>query len=457
MKAMTHVHKKSVVIFFAIVALVHLSFMAVNGYCENLRLTPVVRAVQKTSPAVVNITVARIVERGVSPFAQFFKNDPFDMFFEGGPGGPTRKFKALSTGSGVIINGPKGLVLTNAHVLAGGSDIKVRLINGDEFKAEIIGSDADFDLAVLKIKGAKGLPQVQMGDSSDIYIGETVIATGNPFGYTHTVTTGVVSALKRTVKSEDGAFTDFIQTDAAINPGNSGGPLLNILGELIGINTAMQAHAEGIGFAIPINRAKRVVAELLTFGKVSPVWLGLSGQNLDQTSANYFGLHRVHGLLVSEVYRGMPAAQAGLVAGDVILSMNGIEVEDKDAYISLLRAQTHSDDVVLDVLHRGKKEKIKIRPTSLSPQQLGNYAWSKWGIAIGKDSRGNGVLVSAVQKNSPAAKLGLQPGDKIHQIGNRRLMTPQDFLDSFLRYRLNHKILMEVQRGRNFYHVKMNS
>ncbi|SMF37000.1 trypsin-like peptidase domain-containing protein [Desulfovibrio gilichinskyi] len=454
---MKHVHNKLIVTFFAIVALAHLGFITGNGHCENLRLTPVVRAVQKTSPAVVNITVARIVERGVSPFAQFFKNDPFDMFLEGGVGGPTRKFRALSTGSGVIINGPRGLVLTNAHVLAGGSDITVRLINGDEFKAEIIGSDADFDLAVLKIKGANGLPQVQMGDSSDIYIGETVIAIGNPFGYTHTVTTGVVSALKRTVKSEDGAFTDFIQTDAAINPGNSGGPLLNILGELIGINTAMQAHAEGIGFAIPINRAKRVVEELLASGKVSPVWLGLSGQDLDQSSANYFGLARVHGLLVSEVYRGMPAAQAGLASGDVILAVNGIEVEDKDAYISLLRAQTHSDDVVLDVLHRGRKEKIKVRPTSLDPQQLENFAWSKWGIKIGKDSRGNGVLVSAVQKDSPAAKLGLQPGDKIHQIGNRRLKIPQDFLDSFLRYRLNRKVLMEVQRGRNFYHVKLNS
>lgn len=454
---MNLLYRKSVVYFLVITVLVHLVFIAGNGYCDNLRITPVVRAVQKTSPAVVNITVERIVERGVSPFAQFFRNDPFDMFFEGGAGGQTRKFRALSTGSGVIINGPRGLVLTNAHVLAGGSDIKVRLINGNEFKAEIIGSDADFDLAVLKIKKAKNLPQVKMGDSSDIYIGETVIAIGNPFGYTHTVTTGVVSALKRTVKSKDGAFTDFIQTDAAINPGNSGGPLLNILGELIGINTAMQAHAEGIGFAIPINRAKRVVEELLASGKVSPVWLGLSGQDLDQSSANYFGLDRVYGLLVSEVYRGTPAAQAGLVSGDVILAVNGIEVEDKDAYISLLRAQTHSDDVVLDVLHRGGKEKIKVRPKSLDSQQVKKFAWSKWGIATEKDSRGNGVLVSAVQKNSPAAKLGLQAGDKIHQIGNRNIDTQQDFFDSFLRYRLNGKVLMKVQRGKTYYYVKLSS
>ncbi len=423
-----------------------------------MRVTPVVRAVQNTSPAVVNITVTRIVERGVSPFAQLFRGgDPFEQFFDGGSGMQKRKFRSTSTGSGVIINGSKGFVLTNAHVLAGGSEIKVRMINGEEFDAEIIGSDADFDLAVLKIKGARGLPQVKMGDSSDIYIGETVIAIGNPFGYTHTVTTGVVSALKRTVKSNDGSFTDFIQTDAAINPGNSGGPLLNILGELIGINTAMQARAEGIGFAIPINRAKRVVKELLASGKVSPVWLGLSGQDLDQSSANYFGLPRVSGLLVSDIYRGMPAEKAGLTPGDVILSMNGIEIEDKDGYVSILRSQTRGSDVVLEVLHRNKKIKVKVRPESLESQQVKNFAWSKWGIATERDSRGRAMLVSEVKSNSPAATLGLKAGDKIHQVGNRQINSQQDFLDSFLRYRLNGNVLMKIQRGRNYYHVKLKS
>ncbi len=445
--------------FFCVLVVLAVSVLpALSAGSDDLRITPVVRAVQNTSAAVVNITVTRIVERGVSPFAQLFRGgDPFDQFFDGGSGMQKRKFRSTSTGSGVIINGSKGLVLTNAHVLAGGSEIKVRMINGEDFEAEIIGSDADFDLAVLKIKGARGLPQVKMGDSSDIYIGETVIAIGNPFGYTHTVTTGVVSALKRTVKSNDGSFTDFIQTDAAINPGNSGGPLLNIMGELIGINTAMQARAEGIGFAIPINRAKRVVRELLASGKVSPVWLGLSGQDLDQSSANYFGLPRVSGLLVSDIYRGMPAEKAGLAPGDVILSMNGIEIEDKDGYVSILRSQTRGSDVVLEVLHRNKKIKIKVRPESLQPQQVKNFTWSKWGIAVEKDSRGRAMLVSDVKPNSPAAKLGLKPGDKIHQIGNRQINSQQDFLDSFLRYRLNGNVLMKIQRGRNYYHVKLNS
>ncbi|WP_027720266.1 trypsin-like peptidase domain-containing protein [Maridesulfovibrio zosterae] len=423
---------------------------------DSLRVTPVVRAVQRTSSAVVNITVTSIVERGVSPFGQMFGGDSFESFFDGFPV-QKRKYRSESTGSGVIINGRKGLILTNAHVLAGGSDIKVKMINGKEYSADIIGSDADFDLAVLKVRNAKNLPQVAMGDSSDIYIGETVIAIGNPFGYTHTVTTGVVSALKRTVKSKDGSFTDFIQTDAAINPGNSGGPLLNIMGELIGINTAIQARAEGIGFAIPINRAKRVVKELLTSGKVSPVWLGVSGQDLDQSSASYFGLSKVQGLLVSDVYKGTPAYKARLAPGDVILKVNDIEVEDKDSYLGLMRVQTHSEDVALDVLQSGKIRKIKIRPQSLSSQQVQNFAWSRWGMAVAKDSRGQGMLITSVRKGSAAAKLGLQSGDKIHQIGNRRVRSNKDFLDSFLRYRMNNKVMLKVQRGRNFYFVKLNS
>ncbi|MFW5500162.1 MULTISPECIES: trypsin-like peptidase domain-containing protein [unclassified Maridesulfovibrio] len=443
-------------ILFTALLVVTMAQPAFAARDNSLRVTPVVRAVQKTAPAVVNISVTRIVERGVSPFGEMFGGQGFELFFDNFPT-QKRRYRSQSTGSGVIINGRRGLVLTNAHVLSGGSDIKVRMINGEEYPAEIVGSDADFDIAVLKIKGAGNLPQVAMGDSSDIYIGETVIAIGNPFGYTHTVTTGVVSALKRTVKSKEGAYTDFIQTDAAINPGNSGGPLLNIMGDLIGINTAIQARAEGIGFAIPINRAKRVVKELLESGKVSPVWLGLSGQDLDQGSASYFGMSRVYGMLVTDVHKDTPAAYAGLKPGDVILKINGIEVEDKSGYLALLRVQTRSEDVDLEVLHDGKVRNIVVRPQSLESQQVRSQAWSRWGMVVDKDSRGRGMLVSKVRTNSAAARLGLQPGDKIHQIGNHRVDSQKDFLDSFLRYRMNNKVMLKVQRGRNFYYVKLNS
>ena len=169
-----------------------------------------------------------------------------------------------------------------------------------------------------------------MGDSNDIYIGETVIAIGNPFGYSHTVTTGVVSALNRPMKTANGAYGSFIQTDAAINPGNSGGPLLNIQGKLIGINTAIHARAEGIGFAIPVNKAKFVVAELLDTGHVAPIWLGIFGQDIDQPTARYFNLKNLKGMLVSEVYPSTPGAEVGIRPGDIILAVNGRGISNKD-------------------------------------------------------------------------------------------------------------------------------
>ncbi len=422
---------------------------------DNPRMTPVVKAVRQTSPAVVNITVSRIVERGVSPFAQMFPGDPFGRFLEGFPG-MKRRYKSTSAGSGVIINGDKGLVLTNAHVLSGGSDVKVRLSSGKEYEAEIVGSDSDFDLAVLKIANAGRLPEVSMGDSSDIYIGETVVAIGNPFGYNHTVTTGVVSALKRTVRAEQGVYTDFIQTDAAINPGNSGGPLLNIMGELIGINTAIQDRAEGIGFAIPINRARRVVEELLATGTVAPVWLGLGGQDLDQSSASYFGLSKVYGLLVTEVYKNSPAAKAGLEPGDVILSINGAEVEDKNGYLAMLRAQTRGQQLELEVLHLENVRTIRITPEGLSEGDLEDFAWARWGIRP-VNTGSTGIKVTGVRRNSPAMKLGLKPGDISHQVGNKRIRKEKDFLNCFLRYRMNNTVMMRVQRGRNLYYVKLVS
>ena len=258
---------------------------------REVRVTPVVTAVQAVAPAVVNITSARTVERrgGMGPF---FDDEFFHPFGNQGPQRQTQE----SLGSGVIIDGAKGLVLTNAHVIAGGTSIKARLLDGRVLDASLVGSDPDFDVAILRLAGGERLPQAAMGDSNDIMIGETAIAIGNPFGYTNTVTTGVVSAVGRSLKHEGGAYADLIQTDAAINPGNSGGPLVNLAGEVIGINMAIQAGAEGIGFAIPINKARRVVAQLVDGGQVIPAWLGLSGQDVDGRTARYFGLDRPRGM-----------------------------------------------------------------------------------------------------------------------------------------------------------------
>jgi Do/DeqQ family serine protease len=422
---------------------------AVPAQMDNDRRTPVVRAVQATSPSVVNITVTRRSQGDIrSPFG-----DPFlDRFFGSMYGQQPRESQSL--GSGVIIDGAKGLVLTNAHVISGGGEIAVRLLDGRDFAADLVGSDPDFDLAVLKLRNGAGLPQVSMGDSDDIYIGETVIAIGNPFGYSHTVTTGVVSALNRPMTTDNGAFGSFIQTDAAINPGNSGGPLLNIHGELIGITTAIQARAEGIGFAIPVNKAKFVVHELLDSGHVAPIWLGLFGQDVDQATARYFKLRTVKGMLVSEVHPDTPGAGAGIRPGDIVLAFNGAQIAGKDDYLTRLFGITRSERVVLTVQRDGTPRDITMKPQVLDKGKALELVRTRWGFELA-DRDGGGAEVTMVRPGSAAAQLGLQPGDVIHQIGSRRLASGIDLLNAFLRNRMQKTVLMRVQRGRGLYYVRL--
>ncbi|MEE9275532.1 MAG: trypsin-like peptidase domain-containing protein, partial [bacterium] len=253
------------------------------------RRNPVVLAVESAAPAVVNISTSQ-VRRGTNPFSQQ-RNPLAEEFFRNFFGPPLKKPPGRSLGSGVIIRAD-GYILTNDHVVSGASEIRVHLAGNKIYPARIIGSDPTNDLAVIKIDADEALPHLPMGRSEDLMIGETVIAIGNPFGLQHTVTTGVVSALGRSLgKREKGHRNpaDFIQTDASINPGNSGGPLLNIYGELIGVNTAIFSKAQGIGFAIPINRARRIVGDLIHFGKVRKVWVGLVLQDLTPRLASRIG------------------------------------------------------------------------------------------------------------------------------------------------------------------------
>ncbi|CCH49119.1 trypsin-like peptidase domain-containing protein [Pseudodesulfovibrio piezophilus] len=433
--------------FFAIFLAV---LLMASPALANHRRTPVVVAVQAVSPSVVNITVVKTSQgRSHSPFGDPF----FDQFFKNFYGQQPRQSQSL--GSGVIIDGAKALVLTNAHVVANGSTITVRLNDGREYKAALVGADPDFDLAVLKLEDAKNLPQVAMGDSDDIYIGETVIAIGNPFGYSHTVTTGVVSALNRPMKINSGAFGSFIQTDAAINPGNSGGPLLNIEGQLIGINTAIQARAEGIGFAIPVNKAKFVVDELLHSGHVSPIWLGLFGQDIDQATARYFNLKSVHGMLVAEAYPDTPAARAGLKPGDIVLAFNKRKVTGKDDFLTQLFGTTKRETVTLTVQHDGKSRQLTLKPQVLDKGMALNLVRTRWGFELADAKSGSGAEVTTVVPGSPADKLGLKPGDIIHQIGNKRLGAGIDLLNAFLRNRMQRTVMMRVQRDNGLYHVRL--
>ena len=413
---------------------------------QQERMTPVVKAVNNAAPAVVNITSTLVERRSAREMM------PFDFFFDI-PGRPGRDFRSESIGSGIIIDGRRSLVLTNAHVVNGATDISVRLLDGRTFSADVVGAEPDFDIAVLRLKGASNLPAVAMGDSTDLMPGESVIAIGNPYGFSHTVTTGVISALDRTIEAEDGVFTDLIQTDAAINPGNSGGPLLNILGELVGVNTAIYDKAQGIGFAIPISKARRVVDEILDQGHVSTPWLALIGQNVDPRTARYLRLPSAEGLLVTEVFPDGPADRAGLRPGDVITELAGNAVTDRDKFLSLLRNHQPHAPVTLKVWRDGREKTFTLKTADFDDTTAERLALRRWGMSV-KDGR-RGAEVTQVKENSPAGRLGLQKGDAVTAVSGRVVASRRDFLDAFRRDFLKGQILLQVLRGNRLYQVRM--
>lgn len=411
------------------------------------RLTPVVQAVQAVAPAVVNITSTHYEQgRSISPLELFFGMGRPDLSRH-----QARQQKRVSLGSGIIVDGNKGLVLTNAHVISGGDEVMVHLQDGREFKAYVRGAEPDFDIALLAIEGAHGLPSVRLGDSDDILPGETVIAIGNPFGFSHTVTTGVVSALGRTIRNNNGAFTDLIQTDAAINPGNSGGPLLNLDGSLIGINTAVDARAEGIGFAIPINKARRVMQDLMHQGRVVPLWLGLLLDDLDSRTARALGMGSgdALGVLVSGVYQNTPAAAAGIVPGEILVAINGSSLRDKREYIDVLRNQT-GDALTLTIYdNNGKKRQVTVPPASFDSATAMSLMEERWGFAVSPQGK-KGLFIRNVKRDGPSAFL--RTGDRLAGIGGNRLQTLEDLLTVFHRERLANQVLLQVVRdGRGYY------
>ena len=326
------------------------------------RMTPVVRAVSQVAPAVVNITSTLIEQRPVTPFDAFF-------------GLPNQPYRAESVGSGVIIDGQGSLVLTNAHVVNGATSISVRLLDGRSFNADVVGAEPDFDIAVLHLDGAKNLPAVRMAESTDLMPGESVIAIGNPFGFSHTVTTGVISALDRTIRAEDGMFTDLIQTDAAINPGNSGGALLNMKGEVVGINSVKYAstEVEGIGYAIPISDAIPIINDLMNeniYPEDQQGYLGIRGADITEVYQQQFGWPA--GIYVSSITPGSPAALAGMRAQDIIVSFDGRDTLSMDSLGKHLKRKT-SGDVVEIVVQRpnadGSFSEVTLSVTLISRAQ----------------------------------------------------------------------------------------
>lgn len=322
---------------------------------------PFVRVAELVTPAVVNISTVS-TGRGRSPSELFrpFGNEPFfrdffDRFFEGMP----RQRRQVSLGSGVIID-KGGLILTNNHVIKDADEITVKFANKQEAKGKIVGTDPKTDLAVIRVSAKEELPVVTLGNSDTLHVGEWAIAIGNPFGLDHTLTVGVISA---TGRSEVGiaAYENFIQTDASINPGNSGGPLLNIRGEVIGINTAIVASGQGIGFAIPVNMARRVMADLVKKGKVTRGWLGVGIQPLTPELAKSFGLSADEGILVNQVMPKSPAEAAGLKTGDLILGVDGKPLKDPRELQRIIAETEIGQAIELTILRDKARRTVKVQ------------------------------------------------------------------------------------------------
>jgi Do/DeqQ family serine protease len=431
---------------------------------ELNRETAVVRAVRKVSPAVVNISSAYLVRKHTSPFSGFGLNPFFEEFFKDffDPRFERRQ-EYTSLGSGVIIDGKKGLILTNSHVIQKTGTIKVVLKDEREFEARIVGTDPDSDLAVLKIDSHNPLPEIQMGSSEDLMIGETVIAIGNPFGFSHTVTTGVVSAVNRSIRAQDRVYHDFIQIDASINPGNSGGPLLNINGDLIGINTAIYAKAQGIGFAIPIGKARKIISDLIQYGEVILAWIGITVQNVDETLARYLNIPGKKGVIVKTVEERSPAEKAGLKEGDIIINLDKKKINSVDDYRSVTKTLAAGDTLTAKFWRNGKTQTVRFE-TQLFPLDLADdLAYRLLGIKVegltAKKRRKyqitsrQGVMISEIKKRSYLDRIGAEPGDVIRQLDDYAVENVDDFKKAIIKFRHKNSIVLLLQRGDQGYYI----
>jgi Do/DeqQ family serine protease len=416
-----------------------------------LRHTAAVEAAKRVGPAVVNITTEQVVAQQ-APGSFFFRGDPvFERFFRDffDPGTPRT---VQSLGSGVLIDADAH-VLTNEHVVARASRVRASLADGREFDATVVGADPDNDLAVLHLETRDSLPWVKPGTSGDLMVGEPVIAIGNPFGLANTVTTGVVSALQRSVRTGDRVFYGFIQTDASINPGNSGGPLLNAEGELVGINTAIYQGAQGIGFAIPIDVARAVVEELIAHGQVAPVWVGLQLQDLDPQLHEALELPRgTQGALVSSVDRHSPAERAGVRRGDLVTRCSGTPVESARDFYRILERATPGQTVALDLLRKPDRVRVEVRAEEIPDAAIDQLGARLLGLDLEPLTSG-GYRVRGVHSRSGAEQVGFEAGDLVLGINGRALVDQQALRSAFLDLRGRSRALLVVQRGGGRYHV----
>ena len=413
--------------------------LAVDGN-ELPSLAPMVA---KVVPAVVNIATRSHIDTENHPMS----NDPLFQYFFRGMQPQMQRREVRSLGSGVVIDADKGYIVTNHHVVDGADSITVTLNNGEQYDAKVVGSDPEADVAVIKVK-AKDLTALPMADSKKLRVGDFVVAVGNPFGLGQTVTSGIVTGL-----GIEG-YENFIQTDASINPGNSGGALVNLKGEIVGMNTAIIAAGGqgnvGIGFAIPINMVHEIADQLIKYGEVRRGMLGVVMQNLTPDLAKAFGLDLSQGVVISQVIEKSAAEKAGLKAGDVVLSINGTPIKNASAMRNIVGLMRIGDKLDIKLIRDNKKLEVHAKLQEADTQAVeGNHLNQRLAGATIEQSKkdGENVLeVSSVERGSPAWNASLRKGDIILSVNRKPVKTMDD-----LRKALNHadkQILLNVQRGK---------
>jgi Do/DeqQ family serine protease len=404
--------------------------------------------VKRISPSVVNIATRGTIKEEPGQRNPLLDDPFFRRFFDAPPDSKPRERQFQSAGSGVIVDAKNGYIITNHHVIENASEITITLLDNRSFSAKVIGSDEGADVAVLQAK-QPNLIAMTLGDSARLEVGDYVVAIGNPFGLKHTVTAGIVSALGRTGINPDG-YEDFIQTDASINPGNSGGALVNLRGELVGINSAILSRSGGnigIGFAIPVNMVKGVMDQLIKYGQVKRGVLGVNIYNVTPDIAKEFGLTESSGALVAGVAPGSAADRAGVKTGDIITSINGIAMRDAGELRNTIGMLRVGDKVDIGLLRDGKAHKVTALIAERSDLESANAVDINKGLEgaeLSDAPDGGGVLVKTIQDGSPAAQNGLRANDLIVGVGRTAVMNTKSFKDAAKNANV---LVLNVRRG----------
>ena len=417
------------------------------------------------SPTVVNVKVTKIAKATFHGpnMPEGRSRDFFGRFFNEMP----KNHRTQGAGSGVIIS-KDGYILTNNHVVEGAREVTVTLADKKEYKARVVGRDPKTDLAVVKIEVKKPLPAATLGDSEQLKVGDWVVAIGNPFGLNHTVTSGIVSAKGRVIGA--GPYDDFIQTDASINPGNSGGPLFNMRGEMVGINTAIIAQGQGIGFAIPVNTAKPLIPQLVTKGEITRGYLGVNIQTLTPDLAKALKVAERQGALVTDVISGSPAAKGGIERGDIIIAYDGKGVTDSHHLPAMVAATPVDGKVTVTVLRNGRERQLSVKigrlPSESAKLEKGSQpAKGKWGLQLHDLSAqindrfrlqaDKGVVVVAVEPGSPAHEAGIQKGDVIVEVNRHPVNSVIEAKENINKSEDKDRLLLLVQRQKGKFFVPL--